>query len=329
MIIKNDFVKIKTDREIVIHNYLYDEYIEAFSKSQYVTSANELEELNGKKFLNLAYIKFEDKLINFQNAKITDFDLSLDVKSMQKETNSKNINAYYTYSMKSNDIEKYKNKKITAIGFGIYGKILACVDTSNYSVFVTENERMEVVRKDVFSSDAECVGYDYPVHLSPQKYFAKTRSLQQEEFVSILYSFGFGTSKGDMQEEYIIEEDTDNQRLNINYINDMAFGINLKRDAYKNVFPNANSYGATGKMPVAFYNEKDLFPDLNLYGGTNKYPVKSNYQYIILKYQLYYIDYSMSAEPDMTRINKFYTMNIPLNNVKGLFELRTKVERRS
>ena len=43
MIIKNDFVKIKTDKEIVLHNYLYDEYLEAFSKSQYVTSASELE----------------------------------------------------------------------------------------------------------------------------------------------------------------------------------------------------------------------------------------------------------------------------------------------
>lgn len=328
MIIKNEFVKIKTDKEIVLHNYLYDEYLEAFCKSQYVTSARELEELNMKKSFELVYIKFEDKLVDFQKAKPTDFDIKLDVKIVQKETNTKSINAYYTYSMKASDIEKYMNKKITAIGFGTYGKILACIDTSNYSVFVTKDERMEIVRKDTFSSDAECIGYDYPIHLSPQSLFTKTRSLEPKEFLSILYSVGFGTSKGDMQEEYILEEDIHNQRLNIEYLNDTTFEINLKRDTYKNVFPNTNFYGATGKMPVAFYDERDLFPESKLYGGTNKYPVKSNYQYIILKYQLYYIDYSMSAEPDMTRINKFYTMNIPLNNIKGLFKLRTKVERR-
>lgn len=329
MIIKNDFIKIKTNREFVLHNYIYDEYLSTFSRSQYLTESTILEELNSKKVLDFVYIKFEDTLENYKNADKDDFDLSFHVNRMDKETNSKGVNIYYDYTMSLEDVEKYKNKKITALGFGNYSGILACVDTSDYGIYIIEGEKFRITRKDIFSSDAECVGYNYPVHLSPQQYFTKTLSLTNKNSLALLYSVGFGTQKGIMQEEKIIDSHPALAMLDIDKISDTEFGINLKRTALNNIYPNNNYYGAMGKTPVALYVEKEISPNANLYAGVGKYPMLSNYQYIILKYQLYHFDSSNFGKTLLVKEDKFYTMNYPLDNVKGLFELRTKIERRN
>lgn len=328
MIIKNDFVKIKTDKAVILHNYIYDEYLKAFSQSQYVTDISLLNDLNSKKTLEIVYIKFDTKLVDYKKAQKSDFDLSICMDSMQKETNSKSINAYYNYSMQLSDIKRYKNKKITALGFGNYEDVLACVDTSNYSIYVADNEKMEIIRKDIFSSDIECVGYDYPVHLAPQRNYTTSNACKYNEPLALLYSAGLGFSKGVIEEEKIIEEHPIFNMLNINQISDTEFGINLKRDAELNIYPNINFFGAMGKMPTAFFVEHEIFPNQNICTG-NKQPLPGNYQYIILKYQLYHFDNSKGGDIVMEKENKFYTMNIPLQNKKGLFELRTKIERRN
>lgn len=337
MIIKNDYVKITTDKEYTLHNYIYDEYLKSFSKAQYYEDGDPYEEYqaelatyNYNKFLGRCVLKLDTPLEDYQNAEVEDFDIILYYSNFNLSGNNQGVSVLYIYdilkgALKASDREtitdwtEYINKKVVAIGFTATTshKIMACVDTSNYSIFLNDMNNFKILRKDNISSNAICIGEDYPFHLAPVKNFELTRTDQPTQNLARIYSVGLGTIAGQMSSEFILGKDID-----INVIDDTTFGFNLKSGINKTLFPNINIYAGNGKYPLTKYYDREQYLRSGLHPSTSKYPLKSNYKYIIIKYREYYMDTSYN----IIYTDKYYTMNYQASP-KGLFEIRNKIER--
>lgn len=329
MRIKNEYIKIKTDKEIVLHNYIYDEYLKIFSKSQIEEDEDELYSLNSRKTMYSCFIKFESNFEDITNKTINDFDIRISSVQTEVNGNSQNVNAIYTYSTKNgiydirsgkniDDLNDYAGKKVTALAFG-NEEILACIDTSNYSIYIIKDEELSISRKDIISSDAVCDGVDYPIHLAPifkTTTYESAKGKYQADVYAKLYSIGLGQVIGKMSEEYIIGKD-----INIKEESNTSFGFNLRKGNEQSIFPRNNLYCGSGKYPLPLYIEKELHPKVNLYSSNRLYPLESNYKYIIYKYEMYYFDRG-AAKHSLG----YYTMNL-YNTTKGIFEILTKIER--
>ena len=309
MIVKNEYIKIKTNKEYTLKNYIYDSYLSKISRYQYDKT-----ELSIR--FTACYLKIETPLADITNATYEDFDVSIDLNVYGK--GNKNT-AECIYTLKPNSMYyinegEYQGKKITAIGFGIYEEdntIYACVDTSNYSIYFDTNVSIE--RKDKFTTDAYA-DIDYPENLSPVNSKTATYISQHgSEILSAstnLYSIGLGTRRGEMQEEYIIGEDID-----VDVIDNFSFGFKLRKGLEPNKYPTPTTY-AGSLYPLPIKVTREIHPSVNLYAG-NKVPLLSDYKYIIYKYE-YYDEYQDYGE--------YFTVSLP-NDTKGLFEIVTKIER--
>lgn len=327
MKIRNEYIKIKTNKEIVLRNYIYDNYLKLFSKTQY------LEEdafQNTYKKLTYCFIKFDTELEDIQNANITDFDISIASSQNEVIGNKQEVNALYTYTTRrgirvintreaSNDLNQYAGKKVTALAFG-NNEIMACVDTSNYNVYIVQDEEFNVSRKDIITSDAICIGSDYPVHLAPLfktcEYESAGRTYSADIYAK-LYSIGLGATIGKMEEEYIIGKD-----INVIKESDTSFGFNLRKGNEQSVYPQNDLYSGNSLYPLPLYVQNEVHPQNSLCCSEEQYPLASNYKYVIYKYQLYYIGRGSAIE----ELQDFYTMNYS-TRVKGLFEIVNKIER--
>lgn len=323
MEIKNKLIRIKSEnKETVLHNYIYDNYLKMFIDDQ-------LSYTTRNKDMNYLYLKFEDELQDYKNAQISDFDIRTTKKSMNIEGNSQKVLVSYFYdetegfyeagSYTRVDIEDYYNKKITAIGFGSMNTLYACVDTSKYSIYIYQNEILNIIREDEMSSDAICKGTEFPLHLAP--YLERTKISNGSSYSYYdtgikLYSIGLGFIQNEMNAEYIIGEDIDTIRES-----DTSFGFNLKKGENLELHPSVNLYTGTGLYPMAVYKEREIHPRTNLYASNSLYPMQSNYKYIIYKYEIY------AVVGAATQTVGYYTMNL-FNETKGLFEIITKIERR-
>lgn len=331
MKVKNEYVKIQTEnKEITLRNYIYDSYLSLFSRGQYIVSRN----IYSKKFLGACYLKFDDELEDYTNATAGDFDIVMLYQNKDIVGNENSVSLTYLYNtldVRSLDSEgartqiqslvPYLNRKITAIGFGqTYGRdIFACIDTSNYSIKMI-NKNFNVVRKDILSSEATCVGYSYPVHLLPSWGYEKTRLEDYQYPMAVLYSVGFGRLKGVIEDELILHDD-----FEVIQESDTVYGINMKIEAEKSIYPQITSYAGNSKYPIKFYAEREIYPNINIQPSISKYPLKSNYKYVIFKYRLYYY-YTVDFEEVF--LDEYYTMNYPIGNIKGLFEIKNKIERK-
>lgn len=329
MRIKNEYIKIKADKEIVLHNYIYDEYLKIFSKSQIEEDEDELFLLNNRKTMHSCFIKFESNFEDITNKTINDFDIKISSIQMEVNGNNQCVNAIYTYSTKNgiyditsekniDDLNDYAGKKVTALAFG-NEEILACIDTSNYSIYVIKDEELSISRKDIISSDAICDGIDYPIHLAPifkTTTYESAKGKYQADVYAKLYSIGLGQVIGKMSEEYVIGKDID-----VKEESNTSFGFNLRKGNEQSIFPRNNLYCGSGKYPLPLYIEKELHPKVNLYSSNRLYPLESNYKYIIYKYEMYYFDRGATKHS-----LGCYTMNL-YNTTKGIFEILTKIER--
>ena len=339
MIIKNEYIKIKTNsKETTLHNYIYDNYLRNFTLSQYVlgleeNSYNENITLNDKKRMTMLYIKFTTPLEDYMNANITDFDIHMNTyDSINKTTTNNSVSVFYIYNLDnvnslSDSLEDYYGEKITALGFGDGEEIMACVDTSLYDIYLLEEEHMQIMRKDIISTDGECVGYDYPVHLSPLENYSKTTYGDNTGYLARLYSIGFGTQKGVINsQEKIFLEKADGS-LDVKYINDEEFSVNMTKQTEQSQYPLITKYASNSKYPLALNVLREIYPDIIPKTPSNsKYPLASNYKFIVIKYRLFYYDYSLGGV-ERIETNNFYTINIPLET-DGLFEFRFKMIRK-
>ena len=328
---ENKYIKIKTGKqEVTLHNYIYDRYLALFSQSQYENS-HKLENLNNSKSLYLCFIKFENQLKDITNATINDFDVYLEKTFVNTTGNSNSVNTSYTYSCKRNkifnlkekkyeDIINYENKKITALGFG-GNNVMSCVDTSNYDIRILEGETFVIARKDIMTTDGECDGIDYPLHLASQSNIYATIESEaiKVPIWSKLYSIGFGRTRGSLDEEYVIEKE-----IEVVKESETVFSFHLLKEFEQNIFPHNKTYASGSLYPLPAYMKKEIYPLTGRYCANGVYPLQSNYKYIIYKYRLYYID-SMSDE--LINLDKYYTLSYPETKVKGIFEIKTKIGR--
>lgn len=303
MKIKNEFIKIKTDKEYTLRNYIYNNYLSGLSKMQYTRQSPPV--------INNCYLKLEIPLDDARNANVEDFDFVVHQSYVLANTDKSKLECNYVFKANIYD-QNYIGKKITAIGFATdfyteqETQICACVDTSDYSIYISEE--MVITRKDVISSDAICSEIA-PMHLTPVNINGVSH------FSNKLYSIGLGTRLGEMDEEYIIGEDID-----INVIDDFSFSFKLRKGLDPNKYPTPTTY-TNNLYPLPVKVIKEIHPNMNLYASSNKVPLASDYKYIIYKYR-YYDWYN----GDYHDLDEYFTVSLP-NDTKGLFEIVTKIER--
>ncbi len=328
MIVKNDYVKIKTmNKEYTLHNYIYDEYLKRIAMRQYENQDN-ISEIRNSLKLYRVYIKLDESFESITEKTKNDFNLAV-YGSMIQNGNSQTIEIIYDYNcsdklvdIKTNEIvniKGYANRKITALGFG-NDDILAVLDLSSYSIYVPADAHLTFTRKDIIATDSICVGYKYPVHLA----------LTTRDYVSIndptgehlyekdakLFSIGFGRVKNSLDEEFVIGKDVELVKKS-----DTSYSFNLKVDTDRNIYPFVSRYCKSTMFPTAPNFKREIHPMSNLYTGT-RMPMISNYKYIIYKFRLCYWDRGCVFH----WLDEYYTMNLA-NQSKGLFEIVTKIER--
>ena len=329
MTIKNEFTKIITDKEIVLHNYIYDEYLEAVAKAQYDKDFKDFS-------MNGCYLKFDTAFDDITNKTPEDFDMTFGVTTRSINGKENGLDANYTFIPTENgctnpstrepitDFSDYYGKRITAIGFSSDAfnetKIMACIDTSNYSIYFQRNICFQ--RKDAFKTDT-IASSGFPANLAP--FSDKTINIESGghgtlvfNCYPVLYSIGLGTRKGEMQEEFVIGEDVD-----VIVESDTSFGFNLRKGLEPNKHPFPTLYAKSGLFPLPLKVSKEVHPHVTLYAGNNRFPFLSDYKYIIYKYRYYYFhDYAY----EYRWTDDYFTLNLP-NDTKGLFEIVTKIER--
>jgi hypothetical protein len=307
MKVKNEYVQIKIGNKIWTHkNMILNEYLERLFKSQ-------TETIYEPCYVTKCYIKLDEPLENVDyDSKIyaSDFDISISGATPTETwlktritTNKNYIKINYIFDTSGNYrikgdnlnhrasiLNKYANRKIAAIGFGSFNEeepLLAYLDTSNMNIIINYNENFTISRLDTLKSDGYCVGYDFPLHFANDL----LRNNHEMTFTKAkLYSVGFGSSLGNMEEEYLINDVQTS-------IDDNSITLNVNRQEKKGVYLGNN---------------------LNL-GFT---PIKDNSQYLIFKYRLYVVD----ASDNLSSTNKYYTMNMK-NSDFGNLDIKLKIER--
>ena len=339
MKIKNEYIKIKQGKkEITLNNYIYDEYLSLFSTTQYDNGQDIYalyDKQREKQFYN-CFVKFDEPLEDITDAVVTDFDVFMIGLSKKVDKLKNGINTTYNFYLgggydiyNSNliNVEENYGKKITAIGFGRNAKIYACLDVSNYEIYVIENENLMITRKDVITTEAE-VYNGYPIHLSPLGDYGNEIynpvSMEYETKYAKLYSVGFAKTMGSIDEEFIIGDDID-----VKVIDDTSFGFNLKKGEKVSLYPQNTLYTGNDIYPLPLYVAREIYPRIDLYTNNNLYPSDSNYKYIVYKFRLYIIHWlgrNLDDGLEIQELDEYYTMFLE-NTTKGLFEIITKIER--
>lgn len=339
MRIKNECIKINNGKSTTtLRNYIYDEYLSVFSKTQYLTDLTDIRLEQRKKVLEYVYIKFDEPLEDITNATINDFEISSYKNKINVEAVENVVRITYEYNLDNGykieddtliNIEDYYGRKITALGFGVDSNVFACLDVSNYDIYIYEDEGIYITRKDIIATEAECYGYDYPIHLIP------TGDIQNAEYNSVsgeyeplyanLYSIGLSKTKGILDEEYIIGQDID-----IKIESDTSFGFNLLKGENETIYPQENLYTSESMYPLPPYSRSELYPKDTLFPKNDLFPKDSNFKFIFYKFRLYTIHWNGTSPSvgnlEIKYLDKYYTMYLK-NNTTGLFEIITKIER--
>ena len=345
---ENKYIKIKNKRqEITVHNYIYDEYLSLFSKAQYLLfdidesdqlTINRLYTTNCDKNFEYCYIKFDNELTDVKNAGMEDFDILIKITKKSIEGNESSVTTDYEVtlqeffydeiSQETLNLNDFANKKIMAVGFGNNRTVFACVDLSNYQISIEDNEPLSIFRRDIITTDGVVDGIDLPLHLAPFSNIFKGNKIEEvieyEPVWATLYSVGFGNVRGVMNEEFIIDKD-----INIIKENDKEFGFKLNKKVGNTYYPCTKIYSNSNRYPLAEYSKKEFYPSIGSYAGNSKYPLYANFKYIIYKYRLYFMYRNKeTGNAKVIFLDEYYTLSYHEETAKGLFEIKTKIERR-
>lgn len=347
MKIRNDLISIKIGKkQYDFNNLILDTYLQRFIKGQldkdYLTSV-----LNDKE-LRYCLFKFDTPLENLEgniSLKNKDFDICFVFSSKSNQiVNDKQISIQYDYKI-NNDvviidynkpdnqnikISDYYNKKITAIGFNSFFAddtnfsykvpVCAVLDTSNYNIYLQENQELAITRKDIITTDALFYSNNKdkvpgPVHLAPLGvpqiiyqppiYSADSNSWRSfnDPGYGILYSIGLSSYTDYIDKEFLIGKDVE--------VEENGTELNIK--GLENYLVTDNS----------------LFPSNNIYPSAGLYPVKTNYKYVILKYKVWQNvnsgDYD-NIVTTLTDTGYYYYQAVPIDKF-GELDLKIKYER--
>lgn len=197
--------------------------------------------------------------------------------------------------------------------------VCAILDTSNYNMYLQQNQDFSITRRDIITTDALFYSSNKnkipgPVHLAPYgvpqiiyqpNIYRETGVWQSfnDRGYGILYSIGLSSYPDYIDKEFIIGEDIQVENN----------GIELNINGLEN------------------YLTKDspLFCSKNIYASTNLYPVKTNYKYVIFKYKVYQEVHSGTYDDVIstsTDTGYYYYQAIPISKF-GKSNLKIKYER--
>lgn len=312
MKIRNEYIQIKignktwTKKNMILNEYLYRMF-----DSQINTE-------HDKCYISRCFLKLDTPIENVDyDSEIlpSQFDITirnlLDEEYFKQRTVRTNNSIRINYVFDSNSMfiidgqwheasimKNYANRKIMGIGFGIddSSNIFAYLDTSNMNIVINYDENISISRVDLLQSDGVCDGLEYPLHLVNDFAFRDSKDVEvsglytKEYTKAQLYSVGFGSYRGVMEEEYLINDVETNRNNN-------SITFNIQRDKL------------LGK-----------YPSNNLWLGFT--PTKDNSKYLIFKYRLYRID----GFNNVNYLDKYYTMSMP-NETFGDLDVKLKIER--
>lgn len=321
MKIKNDFVTIKNgNREIKIHNMILDTYIKQIINNQLKTD-NRID-----LSMKCIFIKFDTEL-DFNETSIlskNDFDLSLEIYDYETEESKKEIINNYRYSLIKGEIavdikensaiysfEKFDKKKITAIGFSYYsdGEVYACVDVRNYNIYYDSSQVLSITRRDILATDGCFYSgnnkIQAPIHL------CKYKMIKEFLYFAVLKSIGLGHNTYKMSEEHPLLPHEEHLEMNSNSISIKdELTIQYKSEG---VFPDMDLFPKADLYPARIIVD-NIYPSKNIYPGI-VYPVYSAYQYVQLKYEIYYKESATSASIDT---GNYYLISVPVRNKRKI-----------
>lgn len=345
MKIKNELVSIKIgDKQYDFNNLILDEYLNRFVKAQ--VDKDKLNSVSYDKRLDYCLLKFDTPFENLKedtNLNNQDFDICFVGGSIiyNQTINENKITIGYTYdtsfnvwdynksTANDNYISNYYGKKVTAIGFNSYWvndsnflwKVPVCtvLDTSNYNIYLQENQELSITRKDIITTEALFYSNDKnkvpgPVHLVPYgvpqiiyqpNIYENSNSWKQfnDPGYGILYSIGLSSYIDYIDKEFVIGQD-----------------IQVEQNGTELNINGLENYLST---------DSPLFPSNDIYPSSDLYPIESNYKYIIFKYKVWQMVHSGTYEETVstpTDTGYYYYQAIPIDKF-GKSNLKIKYER--
>lgn len=300
MRIDNKSIVIKTNNiNFELHNEIFNNYLSKLTLRQ-------ISELPYKDLrMSKVYIKFDD-IIEIKEQNISNYDVSLNGNYTITTTNQI-VTVQYNYSSSEilnygNNLKSYVNKQITALAFGSSSEIYAAVDISSFNIFLDNVSLFNITRTDILALDGICDSVPY--HICP---YYDTKGGK-------LYSIGLGCSKGIIEEEYVLNTN-DIEIKEATDIESASFLVTIEKGVDATCFPLNNLYPKTDMYPLPLaILTPILFPKNNIYPENNIYPSKSDYKYVIFKYQVY------SALNGA--LDEFYTVSF-YTEKKGQFKIKT------
>jgi len=343
MRIRNDLIRIELgNKKFDFQNLILNEYLKRFAQAQ--IDEQGIGQTQLLKQLKCCLFKFDVPFENItENSVIHNQDFNIGLVSntqYSQEMNNNQVTIEYQYNnfdliydyisgTTNDDLTQYYGRKITAIGFNSSAEsdesyetkfpVCAILDTSNYEIYLQENQELVITRRDIISSDAEFYSnssfVNAPAHLAPygtpQIIFQPniyeddshtTWKSFYDNGYGIIYSVGLSNYKDYINEELIVGTD-----LTLN-ITDNEITI----EGLENILSN-----------------KKLLPDNNIYPDSDLYPIKTNYKYLVVKYKVWQNVHSGTYENVIstpTDTGLCYYQAIPLSQV-GNLNLKIKYER--
>lgn len=302
MKIKNDLVSIKLgNKHYDFNNLILDEYLKRFAKAQ--LDKEKLDSIITNKELKYCLIKFDTEFSDLKNdteLHNQDFDICLlnSAKATQEISQNKITMQYHYAGQRVWDYSKqaemgignYKCKKITALGFNSSWAsdavfeykfpVCAVLDTSNYNIYIQDNQEINVSREDTITTDTLFYSNSVkgPAHLAPrglpqiinqENIYNSDKTAWQsfnDNAYGILYSVGLSSYHNYIDKEFVIGED-----------------IQLEQSGAELIIKGLENYLSTENL---------IYPSNNIHPSSNLYPIRSNYKYIILKYKIWQMVHS-------------------------------------
>lgn len=302
MKIKNEYILIKKGKkEIKIQNTILLRYITNIINNQLSI------ENRANLFMTIMFLKFDTPLTfnSTTDLQKTDFDIYTMYNLDSTEIGKTDTTVNYLYELNNEirnastnefiaSLQPYLNRKITAIGFGTTNQgekiVYACVDTSNYSIYLEDvTEVFSVTRKDRISTDSIFYSNNKKIkgalHLFEGQYEYDNMNFSEIQYIGILKSVGVGTTHLKINQELDIEENDLTLSANEISIN-KEFEIKYISEG---LFPGQDLYPSNNKYPERIIKDV-LYPSYSIYPSIEQYPFEAPYQYMQLKYEIYEIN---------------------------------------
>lgn len=332
MKVQNKYVDIKIGNQNVRkHNFFLDSYLESFSKCQYVFNYNDNKDLS-----NSLYLKLDTPLNDIEYDSVlspSDFDMSITKGTLQSIKNSNNLSAIYTYTnaisfmlyeegqwVEYQDRSILNGRRITAISFGLQ----TFLDTSDYNLYFSNSEVINISREDLIITDAIYRGDDsFAYHLDVETQWENEIDGSGSHDYPVrtrLYSVGLGYTIGKMEEEIIIGDDVEDVEVNVE--DDFTYSFVLTKAVDSGIYPGNNIYPSTDLHAKTFKIKTSIYPQTNLYAGNNLYPRAGDFKYVIMKYKNYYVN----RGGEIKELDDVYTMSF-YTAKEGVLTIKDKIER--